>query len=95
MAMAKAWSNGLDEVARVLVAAERDADDAYLWASLGYLSSLLPEADPDAVAWTSLVRGRRGIGNVARGVASAQQEADQQKDRQRSLFDTDMAGEPS
>jgi putative DNA methylase len=95
MAMAKAWPGGLDDVAQVLVAAERDADDAYLWATLGYLSSLLPEADPDAVAWTSLVRGRRGIGNVARGVVSAQYEADQKKDRQRSLFDTDMAGEPS
>jgi len=95
MAMAKAWPGGLDEVAQVLVATERDADDAYLWATLGYLSSLLSEADPDAVAWTSLVRARRGIGNVARGVASAQHEADQQMDRQRSLFDTDMAGEPS
>ena len=95
MAMAKAWPDGLDEVAQVLVAAERDADDAYLWATLGYLSSLLPEGDPDAVAWTSLVRARRGIGNVARGVVSAQHEADQHKDQQRSLFDTDMAGEPS
>jgi len=95
MAMAKAWANGLDEVAQVLAAAGRDADDAYLWATLGYLSSLLPEGDPDAMAWTSLVRARRGIGNVARGVVSAQYEADQQKDRQRSLFDTDMAGERS
>jgi len=95
MAMAKAWGNGLDEVAQVLVAAERDADDVYLWATLGYLSSLLPEGDPDGVAWTSLVRARRGIGNVARGVLSAQREADESRDRQRSLFDTDMAGEPS
>lgn len=95
MSMAKAWPGGLDEVAQVLAAAERDENDAYLWATLNYLSSLLPEADPDAVAWTSLVRARRGIGNVARGVVSAQHEADQQKDRQRSLFDTDMAGEPS
>ena len=95
MAMAKAWADGLDEVAAALVAAERDADDAYLWAALGYLSSLLPEGDPDAVAWTSLVRARRGIGSVARGVVSAQREADKSRDRQRSLFDTDMAGEPS
>lgn len=93
MAMAKAWPDGLDEVAQVLVAAERDVDDAYLWATLGYLSSLLPEADPDAVAWTSLVRARRGIGNVARGVVSARRESDEAHDRQRSLFDTEMAGE--
>ncbi len=95
MAMAKAWLGGLDEVVQVLAAAERDEDDAYLWATLGYLSSLLPEADPDASAWTSLVRARRGIGNVARGVVSAQRHADAAKERQRSLFDNDMAGEPS
>lgn len=92
MAMAKAWADGLDEVAQVLAAAERDADDAYLWATLGYLSSLLPEGDPDAVAWTSLVRARRGIGSVARGVVSAQREADGARDRQPSLFDTDSMG---
>lgn len=95
MAMARAWTDGLDEVAQVLAAAQRDEDDAYLWATLGYLSSLLPEGDPDAVAWTSLVRARRGIGTVARGVVSAQREADEAKDRQRSLFDTEMAGETS
>ncbi len=93
MAMAKAWPDGLDEVAQVLIVAQRDDEDAYLWASLSYLSSLLPEADPDADAWTSLVRARRGIGNVTRGVASAQREADDVKNRQRSLFDLDSAGE--
>jgi putative DNA methylase len=95
MAMAKAWTNGLDDVAQVLVAAERDADDTYLWATIGYLSSLLPEGDPDAVAWTSLVRARRGLGSVARGVASAHREADEARDRQQSLFDTDSMGATS
>ena len=66
MAMAKAWPEGLDAVAEVLVATGRDEADDYLWAAIGYLSSLLPEADPDAVAWTSLVRGRSGIGTVTR-----------------------------
>ena len=88
MAMAKAWASGLDEVAQVLAATGRDEDDAYLWATLGYLSSLLAEADPDAIAWTSLIRARRGIGNVARGVVSAQREADEAQGRQGSLFDT-------
>ena len=37
MAMANAWADGLDEVAHVLAAAGRDEDDAYLWATLGYL----------------------------------------------------------
>lgn len=91
MAMAKAWPEGLDTVAEVLVTTGRDTADNYLWAAIGYLSSLLPEADPDAVAWTSLVRGRSGIGAVTRGVASAHREAaklQEAQSRQGSLFDT-------
>jgi putative DNA methylase len=91
MAMAKAWPNGLDEVAQVLAAAGRDEDDAYLWATLNYLSSLLPEADPDAGAWTALVRARRGLGSVTRGVLSAQREASEAKDQQGDLFDIAVA----
>jgi len=87
MAMSKAWPGGLDEVAQVLAAAGRDEEDAYLWATLSYLSSLLPEADPDARAWTALVRARRGLGHVTRGVLSAQRQADEAKDRQGDLFD--------
>ena len=91
MAMAKAWPEGLDAVADVLVTTGRDTADNYLWAAIGYLSSLLPEGDPDAVAWTSLVRGRSGIGAVTRGVVSARREAaelQEAKNRQGSLFDT-------
>ena len=92
MAMAQAWVGGLDDVAGVLMAAGRDEDDAYLWATFGYLSSLLPEADRDAIAWTSLVRALRGHGNVTRGVVSARREAAEVKARQGSLFDTERAG---
>ncbi len=91
MAMARAWPEGLDAVAEVLVITGRDTADNYLWAAIGYLSSLLPEGDPDAVAWTSLVRGRSGIGAVTRGVVSARREAadlQEAKNRQGSLFDT-------
>ncbi len=90
MAMAKAWPEGLDAVAEVLLAAGRDAEDDYLWAALGYLSSLLPDADPDAAAWTALVRNRRGVGAVTRGVASGRLQADRIRDteaRQGNLFD--------
>ncbi len=90
MAMAQAWPDGLDSVAEVLVAAGRDTADNYLWAAIGYLSSLLPEADPDAIAWTSLVRGRGAIGTVTRGVVSARRmaaELQDSKNRQGSLFD--------
>jgi putative DNA methylase len=91
MAMAKAWPEGLDAVAEVLVTTGRDTADNYLWAAIGYLSSLLPEADSDAVAWTSLVRARGGIGAVTRGVVSARREAaalQNANDRQATLFDT-------
>jgi adenine-specific DNA methylase len=90
MAMAKAWPDGLDAVVDVLVATGRDTADNYLWAAIKYLSSLLPEADPDAIAWTSLVRGRGGIGAVARGVVTARREAAELRDaesRQDALFD--------
>lgn len=91
MAMARAWPDGLDAVAEVLVATGRDTEDNYLWAALSYLSSLLPEADGDAVVWTSLVRARRGLGAVAHGVVSARKDAEKRriaKEQQESLFDT-------
>jgi putative DNA methylase len=90
MAMAKAWPDGLDAVVDVLVATGRDTADSYLWAAIGYLSSLLPEADSDAIAWTSLVRARGGIGAVTRGVVAARREAAELRDakgRQGALFD--------
>jgi putative DNA methylase len=98
MAMAKAWPDGLDAVVDVLVATGRDTGDNYLWAAIGYLSSLLPEADPDAMAWTSLVRGRGGIGAVTRGVVTARREAAELRDaksRQGALFDTSWQAETS
>lgn len=102
MAMAQAWPDGLDSVAEVLVASGRDTADNYLWAAIGYLSSLLPEADPDAIAWTSLVRGRGAIGTVTRGVVSARRmaaELQDSKNRQGSLFDItwheDASGTPA
>jgi hypothetical protein len=92
MAMAKAWTGGLDAVADVLVATGRDIEDNYLWAALGYLSSLLPEGDPDGVSWTSMVRSRRGLGTLANGVVTARERADKVREanRQPSLFDVDL-----
>jgi adenine-specific DNA methylase len=70
LAMAKAWPDGLDAVGEVLAASGRDADEPQVWATMAFLSSRLPEADQDAVAWTSLVRNRRGIASASRGVAA-------------------------
>jgi hypothetical protein len=89
-AMAKAWKDGLDAVGQILLAAGRDVDDGQLWAALSFLSARLPEGDADAIAWTALVRNRRGIKTVARDI-SVSRERDQQSNRenarQGSLFD--------
>jgi putative DNA methylase len=77
LAMAAARSEGLDAVADALAASGRSLDDPYLWAAMGFLSSRLPEADPDAMAWTGLVRDRKGIGSVTRQVVTARKHADE------------------
>jgi len=66
-ALARAWPNGLDDVGDEVHRSARDPDDQYLWAAVKYLSAHLPEADPDAAAWTSLVRNRRAVVAAARG----------------------------
>lgn len=90
LAMAHAWKDGLDAVSEVLLAAGRDAEDAYLWAALSFLSTRLPEGDGDAIAWTALVRNRRGLKTISRDLNAAIQRdvADRQsRERQASLFE--------
>ena len=90
MAMANAWPEGLDLVGEVLAASQRSLDDPYLWAAMAFLASKLAEADTDAVAWTGLVRSKRGIGTVARGVAMAKKRSEDEASarlRQRTLFE--------
>ena len=90
LALAKAWPDGLDAVGEVLLAVNRDADDPFLWAAMNFLSSRLPEADPDAIAWTGLVRGRRAIGTATREFASAKRQAEgdaHSRSLQGSLFE--------
>jgi hypothetical protein len=86
LAMAKAWTEGLEAVGEVLAASGRGSDDPYLWAAVKFLSTKLPETDPDAVAWTGLVRSRRGVTSAVRQVATAAARAEAEN-RQRSLFD--------
>jgi len=88
LAMAKAWPEGLDMAGEVLASSQRDADEPYLWATMSFLSSRLPEADPDAVAWTALLRNRRGIRAATRDLVLArrQVEDDSTRPRQASLF---------
>jgi adenine-specific DNA methylase len=72
MAMAKAWPDGLDAVAEVLVAAARDNDDEYLWSAINYLATRLPEGEADVAAWNGLQRSRRGVDVAARNIAGSQ-----------------------
>ena len=87
LAMAQAWTEGLDAVGEVLAASGRGVDDPYLWAAMGFLSSRLAEADPDAMAWTGLVRSKTGVGSAVRQVAVAAARAEAQS-RQQTLFDS-------
>ena len=93
-ALAKAWQEGLDAVGEILVVSQR-ADDPFLWAAMKFLSSRLPEADSDAMAWTGLVRSRRVIGAATREFDSAMRRAKQEaesRDRQGTLFDVTELG---
>ncbi|MFF0831614.1 DUF1156 domain-containing protein [Streptomyces sp. NPDC003344] len=72
LAMAKAWPDGLDAVAEVLVDAARDNDDQYLWSAIAYLANRLPEGDADVSSWNNLQRARRGVDVAARNIAGAQ-----------------------
>ena len=77
LAMAREWPSGLDAVGEVLAAAGRGADDSYLWGAIAFFAGRLPEADTDAIAWTGLVRNRRNVSTVARGVADARRKAEE------------------
>ena len=63
LALAKAWSEGLDAASEVLALSGRDNNDTYLWATITYLSAIkhLPDSDADKIAWNSLVRGRNAM----------------------------------
>jgi putative DNA methylase len=87
LAMARAWPNGLDAVGEVMAASGRGTDDPYLWAAMGFLSTRLPDADSDAVAWTGLVRSKSGVSSAIRQVAVAAAQAEA-KNKQRTLFDS-------
>lgn len=78
LALAGAWSEGLDAVAGVMAASGReDADDHQLFAAMAYLSARLPDGDPDRQAWISLARNRRGLATrTAASVETRRREAE-------------------
>jgi adenine-specific DNA methylase len=76
LAMAAAWPEGMEAVGAALADSRRE-DDPYLWAAVKFLSDRLPESDPDAIAWTRIIRNKSGVAAAAKGISresSSQQE---------------------
>lgn len=71
LAMAKAWTDGAAGVGQVLAAADKESDP-YLWAAVTFLADRLPDSDPDAIAWTGIVRAKGAVTSVAKGVHVAE-----------------------
>jgi hypothetical protein len=95
-ALAAAWSSGLAAAAEVLSVAGRDAEDSQLFAALTYLASRVPDADPDGLAWTAIVRNRRNLGGAVRTHTAAVTETARRDDaarRQGTLFDAAREGD--
>ena len=71
-AMAKAWDDGGTEaVAGVMAAADRQANDAHLWAVVAEIVRQLPPSDPVAKALTAVQRNAGTIGTMIEYVAAA------------------------
>ena len=70
LTMAKAWPEGADAVGQVLAAADKDTDP-YLWAAITFLADRMPDSDPDAIAWTKIVRNRAAVSGAAKGAHAA------------------------
>ena len=67
LAMSKAWTDGAAGAGQVLAAADKESDP-YLWAAVTFLADRLPDSDPDAIAFTGIVRAKGAVTGAARGV---------------------------
>jgi putative DNA methylase len=67
---------GTEAAATVLARAERAPDDEHLWAVIGELVAQLPPDDATAKALTAVQRNTSAIQNLAKGIATAQADAD-------------------
>lgn len=82
---------GTEAAARVLAQAERAPDDEHLWAVVGELVAQLPPEDATAKALTAVQRNTSAIQNLAKGIATAQADADPV--RRPTLFAADQETE--
>lgn len=79
LALVAASGDGLEAMGEVMVAAERDPDDTYLWAAIQFLADRLPDNDPDSVAFTRVLRTKTGISNAAENVVATNYEKTRKK----------------
>ena len=71
-AIAKAWDNGGTEtVAAIMATADRQANDAHLWAVVAEIVRQLPASDPVAKSLTAVQRNVGTIGTMIQYVAAA------------------------
>ncbi|WP_237174246.1 DUF1156 domain-containing protein [Prescottella equi] len=68
LALAAASDEGIARMGEVLAQSGRNADDAYLWAAVKFFADRLPDSDPDAIAFTRVLRTRDGIATAADAV---------------------------
>ncbi|MFE0155521.1 hypothetical protein ACFWY5_50870 [Nonomuraea sp. NPDC059007] len=61
LAMAAAYTDGIDAVGAVLATAGKLEPDEQLWAALAFLESMFPHPDPDFAAWSWLNRNREPL----------------------------------
>jgi putative DNA methylase len=88
-AVAGAFADGGTEAAATMLAqAERAPDDEHLWAVIGELVAQLPPDDATAKALTAVQRNTSAIQNLAKGIATAQADAD--RARRPTLFAADQ-----
>jgi hypothetical protein len=84
LALGRTSEEGLAAMGDVLSASGREPDDAYLWAAAKFLADRLPDADPDAIAFTRVIRNRAGVGNAAQAVKVAGAMAVKEREQQES-----------
>jgi hypothetical protein len=82
LALGRTSDQGLASMGEVFAASGREPDDAYLWSAAKFLADRLPDSDPDAIAFTRVLRNRGGVGNAAAAVQIAGADAAKERERQ-------------
>jgi putative DNA methylase len=86
LVLAAASEEGLSAMGKVLAASGRSSDDSYLWGAVKFLADRLPDSDPDAIAFSRVLRTREGIANAAEMAVAAYQLEHEYEDPQMRLL---------